>query len=98
MPLWCVDSWDTQLKVSKHHFQDFRILLHTYVIMLTDAVAFSSAHFGTGAGPIHLDNVACSGSESNLIDCSYSSFVTCSRGHREDAGVRCQGRSLCVAV
>ena len=73
-------------------------LLHTYVITLTDAVAFSNAHFGAGVGPIHLDNVACSGNENNLIDCSYSSFVTCSSGHREDAGVRCQGRLLCVAV
>ena len=73
-------------------------IFHTYVITLTDAVAFHSAHFGTGVGPIHLDNVACSGNENNLIDCSYSSFVTCSSGHHEDAGVRCQGRSLCVAV
>ena len=64
----------------------------------TDAVAFSSAHFGAGAGPIHLDHVACSGSEDNLIDCSHSSFVSCSGGHREDAGVRCQGRLLCVTV
>ena len=57
----------------------------------TDAVAFSNAHFGAGAGPIHLDNVDCSGSESNLLDCSSSSTVSCFYGHSEDAGVRCQG-------
>ena len=56
-----------------------------------DAVSFSNAHFGTGAGLIHLDDVDCTGSESNLLDCSYSSNVHCTYGHSEDAGVRCQG-------
>ena len=59
--------------------------------MPTGAVAFAYAHFGTGTGPIYLDDVACSGSEDSLIECSRSSFVSCSSGHREDAGVRCQG-------
>ena len=58
--------------------------------MPIDAVAFSSAHFGAGAGPIYLDNVDCSGTERNLVDCSSSSVVSCSN-HNEDAGVRCQG-------
>ena len=57
-----------------------------------DAVEFASAHFGSGTGSIYLDSVGCSGSESNLIDCSRNSVVTCSNGHLEDAGVRCQGK------
>ena len=61
--------------------------------MPIDAVAFSGAHFGVGTGPIFLDNVGCSGSERNLTDCPHSSTVYCYRGHSEDAGVRCQGRS-----
>ena len=60
--------------------------------MPTGAVAFSSAHFGAGTGPIHLDNVDCTGSESNLIDCQHISNVYCRYGHNEDAGVRCQGK------
>ena len=59
--------------------------------MSAGVVPFSAAHFGAGIGPIYLDNVECSGSESRLIDCLYSSFVSCSSGHSEDAGVRCQG-------
>ena len=59
--------------------------------MSAGVVPFNAAHFGAGIGPIYLDNVECSGSESRLIDCLYSSFVSCSRGHSEDAGVRCQG-------
>ena len=58
---------------------------------LTDAVAFSGAHFGAGVGLIYLDNIACSGNESILTDCSHSSNVTCTDGHLQDAGVRCQG-------
>ena len=56
-----------------------------------DTVAFSGAHFGAGGGPIYLDDVACSGSENRLTDCSSSSTVYCYRGHLEDAGLRCQG-------
>ena len=65
--------------------------------MLTDAVVLNGAHFGAGAGPIHLDNVDCSGSEDSLLECSHSSFVTCS-SHNEDAGVRCQGISKDILV
>ena len=66
--------------------------LHDMLLLPKDAVAFSSAHFGAGVGPIYLDGVGCSGSESNLTDCPSSSFVSCTNGHSEDAGVRCQGR------
>ena len=58
--------------------------------MPTDPLAFGNAHFGSGAGPIHLENVACSGSERNLIDCHRSSFVNCYTW-RGGAAVRCQG-------
>ena len=60
----------------------------------TASVAFSNAHFGAGAGPIYLANIGCSGSESNLTDCSHNFTVSCNNGHSEDAGVRCQGRFL----
>ena len=68
------------------------------VCKLTDAVAFSNAHFGRGAGPIYLDNIDCSGSESNLFNCSNSSVVSCASGHWDDAGVRCQGRFISACI
>ena len=53
-----------------------------------DATAVQRAGFGWGSGPIHLDDVACTGSEAVLINCPYDSITTdCS--HFEDAGVRC---------
>ena len=53
-----------------------------------DATAVVRAGFGRGSGLIHLDNVACTGSEAALINCIYDPITTdCS--HSEDAGVRC---------
>ena len=67
-----------------------------HVFIATDAVPFSNAHFGAGIGTIYLDNVGCTGSEANLIDCLRSSTVSCAYSHAEDAGVRCQGlEELC---
>ncbi len=62
--------------------------------MNVDAVAFSSAHFGAGIGSIFLDSVSCSSSDNRLIDCTRGTSVSCSSGHNEDAGVRCQIEGL----
>ena len=53
-----------------------------------DAVARINAYYGQGTGPILLDDVSCTGTESRLISCTYdSNTADCS--HSEDAGVRC---------
>ena len=53
-----------------------------------DAIAVLHAGFGLGSGPIHVDDVACTGSEAALINCTYDPITTdCT--HIEDAGVRC---------
>lgn len=61
------------------------LLYNTY----TGARAFLFAFFGEGNGPIYLDDVACTGTESRLLSCLYNRVHSCSHG--EDAGVRCQG-------
>ena len=66
--------------------------------VITGAIAFGSAHFGAGFGPIHLDNVHCNGSEDNLLKCLHSSFFRCTSSHVEDAGVRCQGKATCSVL
>ena len=50
------------------------------------------AYFGQGSGPIWLDNVLCTGSESTLASCGHLGLnITRSCSHSEDAGVTCYG-------
>ena len=56
-----------------------------------DVVAFTSAYFGQGSGPVHLDNIHCSGFENGLLNCTYNDMPNC--GHSSDAGVRCAGKA-----
>ena len=56
-----------------------------------DATAYSNARFGQGSDPIFVDNTACTGSESRLLDCGYD-MNTNDCTHAEDAGLRCSGR------
>ncbi|KAA0724888.1 Scavenger receptor cysteine-rich domain-containing group B protein [Triplophysa tibetana] len=52
--------------------------------------AKSKAYFGKGSGRIWLDNVACTGKETTLKNCSASSWGKNKCGHHKDAGVICQ--------
>ena len=49
-----------------------------------------SAYFGQGSGDIVMDDVACTGTEINIAQCTHSTSHNC--GHHEDAGVICIGR------
>lgn len=47
------------------------------------------AYFGEGQGPIHLDNVRCSGTETSLGQCPAEGKDGLDCRHSEDAGVIC---------
>ena len=47
------------------------------------------AAFGQGSGQIWLDNVACIGSETRLVDCRANTIGIHNCVHSQDAGVRC---------
>ncbi|XP_034537112.1 neurotrypsin [Notolabrus celidotus] len=53
------------------------------------AKARSMAYFGEGSGPIHMDNVRCSGTETSLSQCAFISEDAQDCRHSEDAGVIC---------
>jgi hypothetical protein len=61
-----------------------------YIILLhNEGARISSLQtFGQGSGPIHMNNVGCTGTEQSLVDCPHSRHHSCS--HRDDAAVQCQ--------
>ena len=58
---------------------------------VTGGVAYSNAFFGAGTGPIYLDDVACTSSDSQLLECSSRSISSHNCLHSADAGVGCEG-------
>ena len=56
--------------------------------------AKTEAYFGQGSGDIHLDDVACTGTESTLEECNHPGWGMSDCFHSEDAGVVCNGKTL----
>jgi len=52
----------------------------------------SNAHFGPGSGPIWVNTILCSGSESALKNCGSSGWGIHVCTHSLDAGVICSGK------
>ena len=62
--------------------------------MFSAATAYSNAYFGQGNGSVVLDDVACVGNESRLVDCQYTANNNCT--HTEDAGISCKAECKCM--
>ena len=50
---------------------------------------FVGQHYGAGDGPIWLDDVQCSGTESSIVDCRHNGWGSHNCSHREDVSVSC---------
>ena len=99
----CPKNLQLELLVYVLKFYQACILIHgnfIYIFFSTDAVTFLNSHFGasTGTRTVYLDEVQCTGRETNLTDCSRSSTVSCSSIDSSYAGVRCQGLENCVIL
>ena len=59
--------------------------------------SYGLAQFGEGSGTIQIRNVACTGTETDIRDCTFSTDANTACSHSEDAGVRCL-RNISEAV
>ena len=75
-------------KINIGHNHSVKVVI--IMIDVVGAVALSRASFGAGSGQIWLDNVACTGNERRLIDCTANPLGSHNCQHSEDAGVRCR--------
>ncbi|NXE29834.1 DMBT1 protein, partial [Ardeotis kori] len=57
-------------------------------------LALGSARFGWGAGPIWLDDVSCTGEETDFFQCQAKTWGVHNCHHGEDASVMCAGANV----
>ena len=72
-------------------------LLFSYVSCDTGGIPYSNAFFGAGTGPIYLDDVACTSSANQLLECSSRPISRHNCPHSADAGVGCEGIKFSVS-
>ena len=102
----CDDGWDSvdatvvckQLGYAytgsehKYCFMQFGYFPLSCFIYGTGGTPYYSAFFGVGIGPIYLDDVACTSSASQLLECSSRPILVHNCDHLTDAGVGCEGK------
>ena len=99
----CDDNWDNidatvvckQLgyTYSESKFCCLKVIVVIYPCYL-DAlgdIAYSSAYYGSGSGPIFLTDVSCTSSKTSLLQCNSDAILPGGCSHSEDAGVKCEG-------
>ena len=59
--------------------------------LLVGTRTYSSAYFGAGSGPIFLDDVQCTSSSNQLLECPSNPILSQNCLHSADAGVGCEG-------
>ena len=74
------------------------ILISWHLFFLKGAAYLNRAFFGSGAGPIHLDEVVCTGSEDTLLNCSHSGIGINDCNHDADVSVHCQESGTKIIV
>ena len=77
----CDDGWDTP---------DATVVCRQ-LGFYSSVIAYTSARYGQGTGPIWLSRLSCIGNEPNLTDCSQLSVGTKICTHSDDASVYCYG-------
>ena len=77
----CDDGWD---------INDAHVVCRQLGFSRLASNAYTGAYYGQGAGPIWMDDVACSASESHLYDCRQRGWGSHDCTHSKDSSVLCQ--------
>ena len=68
------------------------------VLMLFRSTGFTVGHYyGSGSGPVWLDDVSCTGNELSLAECSHSDWGYNDCAHSEDVSIICAADSKLVS-
>ena len=55
----------------------------------TSGIAVHGSYFGVGNGPVWMENVACDGTEDNILDCRHDSWAVSRCPDTKHAGAKC---------
>ena len=67
------------------------VIWHALFHLNVGGTPYRNAHFGAGSGPIYLDDVQCTSTSHQLLECSSRPILSHNCLHSADAGVECEG-------
>lgn len=86
LEVWHVDKWGT---VCDDDFGEDDALVVCKSFGYSFGKALSGAYYGEGEGEILLDNIACTGKETEIRECSHPGWGVNDCSHSEDVGIQC---------
>ena len=70
--------------------------LNYWVVSTAEITSFTGARYGRGLGPVHLNNLRCTGQEELLVQCQRNRFgqdiINC-RDHSRDIAISCGSKT-----
>ncbi|KAJ8306645.1 hypothetical protein KUTeg_017190, partial [Tegillarca granosa] len=94
----CDDDWSQADATVVCKMLGYRYYFITFNNRRISGNGYGDANFGRGTGKILLDDVHCTGSETDINDCSHQPWGQSNCDHSEDAGVQCSANVVFTAT